>query len=238
MPTASRVTRFARSAAGAASFLLTVAVVGCFRYEQTVVVRADGTADITISYAVPAVIAAPAPAETPEVVPDAPKPAERPAPGGPALIPTAPAYEEEAAALRSRFTYAGFEVAEARVFDEGEMRTYRVRGRLVDPGAADEVLGFLGDHRLEVDPGPDSVEVVEVVKSALGESARPTDEETALLETLFPDCGFTFRLVLPGRVKETNGTVGADGQTVEWRYGLTEFLFAKKMEMRAKGANE
>ncbi len=215
----------------ATGFLLTltasyaaVLVAGCFRYEQTVVLGADGTAEVTVTYSVPAALAGEGPDISPAPLPDA--------------GPGAPSYEEEAAALKAAFRRFGVEVTDASVVDEDNFRTYAVTGTVADPGVLGPALPYFDEHKTEYKADDKSVKFKETIENKLSKKERPTDEEKPLVEALFPDCGFTFRVVMPGPVKETNGTVNADGRTVEWRFGLAEFLFAEKVEMWVEASVE
>jgi hypothetical protein len=230
-----------RNGGGATLLALTVvctviAVSGCFRYEQTVVFDADGTADVTVSYSVPGVLAGEEPDIPPTPLPDAY--------GGDEITPdearnpSRPNYEDETAALRAAFRRFGLEVADAAVFKEGDFLTYRVNGTVADAGALGSVLSYFDRHETEYKSNDKSVRFREVIENKLPKKGLPTDEEKPLLESLFPDCGFTFRVVMPEPVKEANGIVGADGRTVEWRFGLAEFLFSEKVEMFAEAGIE
>lgn len=201
-----------------------VLVAGCFRYEQTVVLNAEGTAEVTVSYSVPAALAGDERELSPAPLPDA--------------GPGAPSHEEEEAALKSAFRRFGVEVINVSVVDDGDFRTYAVTGTIAEPGVLDPALPYFGEHKTEYEADDKSVTFKETIENELSKKERPTDEEKPLLEALFPDCGFTFRVVMPGPVKETNGTVSADGRTVEWRFGLAEFLFAEKVEMWVEAAAE
>jgi hypothetical protein len=191
-------------------------VAGCFRYEQTVVLNADGTADVTVSYSVPATLAG----EEPELTANLPD-----------AGPGSSSNEEEAAALKSAFRRFGVEVVDSSVAVEGDFLTYAVNGTVADAGVLGRVLPYFDGHETEYKAGDKSVTFKETIENELSKEERPTDEEKPLIEALFPDCGFTFRVVMPGQVLETNGTVSTDGRTVEWCFGLAEFLFAEKVEM-------
>jgi hypothetical protein len=197
---------------------------GCFRYEQTVVLNADGTADVTVSYSVPAV-----------VVSEDRNPPVNPLPDA---APAAGSYVDEAAALKSAFRRFGIEVTDASVAEDDDFQTYTVYGIAPDAGALGSSLPFFDKHETEFKADDDSVKFSEVIENELSKNERPTDEEKPLLEALFPDCGFTFRVVMPGPLTETNGTIGADGRTVEWRFGLAEFLFSEKIEMYVEAETE
>lgn len=197
---------------------------GCFRYEQTVVLNADGTADVTVSYSVPAA-----------VVSEDRNPSVNPLPDA---APAAGSYIDETAALKSAFRRFGVEVTDASVAEEGYFRTYMVSGTVPDAGALGSSLPFFDKHETEFTADDGFINFSEIIKNELSKNERPTDEEIPLLEALFPDCGFTFRVVMPGPVGETNGTVGADGRTVEWRFGLAEFLFNEKIEMYVEAETE
>jgi hypothetical protein len=199
-------------------------VGGCFRYEQTVVLNADGTADVTISYSVPAVVVSEDRTSPVNPLPDA--------------APAAGSYIDEAAALKSAFRRFGIEVTDASVAEDGDFQTYTVSGTVADAGALGSSLPFFDKHETGYKTDDDSVKFSEVIENELSKNERPADEEKPLLEALFPDCGFTFRVVMPGPVKKTNGTVGADGRTVEWRFGLAEFLFNEKIEMSVESGIE
>lgn len=205
-------------------FLLTLTAVctvfmvtGCFRYEQTVVLNAEGTAEITVSYSIPTVLTAEESNLPPAPLPDA--------------GPGAPSYEEEEAALKAAFRRFGVEVTYASVDDDGDFRPYAVTGTIADAGALGPALPYFDEHKTEYEADGETVKFKETIENELSKNERPTDEEKLLAEALFPDCGFTFRVVMPGPVKETNGTVSADGRTVEWCFGLAEFLFSENVEM-------
>jgi hypothetical protein len=197
---------------------------GCFRYEQTVVLNAEGTAEVTVTYSVPAALAGDEREPSPAPLPDA--------------GPGAPSHEEEAAALESTFRRFGVEVTDVSVADDGDFRTYEVTGTVAGPDALGPALPYFDEHKTEYKTDGKSVKFKETIEHKLSKKERPTDEEKPLLEALFPDCGFTFRVIMPGPIKETNGTVGADGRTVEWCFGLAEFLFTEKVEMWAEAGIE
>jgi hypothetical protein len=197
---------------------------GCFRYEQTVVLSVDGPAEVTVSYSVPRVLTEDERGLSPASLPDA--------------GPGASSYEEETAALKSAFRRFGVEVADSSVADDGDFLTYAVTGTVADPGVLGHVLPYFEKHKTEYEADDKSITFKESVENKLPKDELPTDEERPLLEALFPDCGFTFRVVMPGPIKETNGTVNADGRTVEWCFGLAEFLFAEKVDMWVEAAVE
>ncbi|UCE26758.1 MAG: hypothetical protein JSW52_10495 [Candidatus Coatesbacteria bacterium] len=203
-----------------ATALTAVVGSGCFRYEQSIVLDADGTAQVTVSYSVPRVLTDEERELSPAILPDA---------GA-----VTPLYDEETAALKSAFRRFGVDVTDASVADDGDFLTYAVTGTVADPDALGSVLPYFDEHKTEYKADEKTARFKETIENDLSEVDRPTDEEKPLLEALFPDCGFTFRVVMPGPVKDTNGTVGADGRTVEWRFGLAEFLFAEKVEMWAE----
>ncbi|NIT35279.1 MAG: hypothetical protein GTN49_02080 [candidate division Zixibacteria bacterium] len=50
-----------------------------------------------------------------------------------------------------------------------------------------------------------------------------TKESEELARSLFEGYTFTYAVVMPGRVVDTNGTLGEDGRTVTWEWPLYDF---------------
>jgi hypothetical protein len=59
-------------------------------------------------------------------------------------------------------------------------------------------------------------------------------EEEALMRSLFEGYTWTYEVVMPGPITQTNGTVGADGRTVTWAWTLFEFAMTEEIVMTAK----
>ena len=69
------------------------------------------------------------------------------------------------------------------------------------------------------------------------ESEEETDEATTenedLARTLFEGYTFTYTVVMPGEILETNGTLGEDERTVTWEWPLYEFTQQEEIVMTA-----
>jgi len=77
-------------------------------------------------------------------------------------------------------------------------------------------------------------EIRNVRKEAAGETAEETSEESEeLARALFEGYTFTYTVVMPGKVTETNGTVGEDGRTVTWKWPLYDFAQQEEIVMTA-----
>ena len=71
---------------------------------------------------------------------------------------------------------------------------------------------------------------------AAEEALEPEYEE--LTRTLFEGFTFTYTVVMPGRVVESNGSIGEDGRTVTWEWPLYDFVKKEEVIMTAKAAKE
>lgn len=60
-----------------------------------------------------------------------------------------------------------------------------------------------------------------------------SDESEELARSLFEGYTFTYAVVMPGRVVDTNGTLGEDGRTVTWEWPLYDFSNQEKIVMTA-----
>ncbi|MGD8718711.1 MAG: hypothetical protein PVH29_07800 [Candidatus Zixiibacteriota bacterium] len=60
-----------------------------------------------------------------------------------------------------------------------------------------------------------------------------TPESKELARALFEGYTFTYSVEMPGKITETNGTVGEDGRTVTWEWPLYDFASAEKTVMSA-----
>jgi len=58
-------------------------------------------------------------------------------------------------------------------------------------------------------------------------------ESEELARSLFEGYTLTYTVVMPGRVVDTNGTLGEDGRTVTWEWPLYEFSNQEKIVMTA-----
>lgn len=58
-------------------------------------------------------------------------------------------------------------------------------------------------------------------------------ESEELARSLFEGYTFTYTVVMPGRVVDTNGTRGEDGRTVTWEWPLYDFSNQEKIVMTA-----
>lgn len=63
------------------------------------------------------------------------------------------------------------------------------------------------------------------------EETSPESEELA--RALFEGYTFTYTVVMPGKIVETNGTLGEDGRTVTWEWPLYEFTQEEEIVMTA-----
>jgi len=63
------------------------------------------------------------------------------------------------------------------------------------------------------------------------EETTPESEE--LVRSLFEGYTFTYTVVMPGKIVESNGTVGEDGRTVTWEWPLYEFTQQDEIVMTA-----
>lgn len=63
------------------------------------------------------------------------------------------------------------------------------------------------------------------------EESSPESEELA--RTLFEGYTFTYSVVMPGKIVETNGTLGEDGRTATWEWPLYEFTQQEEIVMTA-----
>ncbi len=62
---------------------------------------------------------------------------------------------------------------------------------------------------------------------------EPSPESEELVRKMFEGYTFTYVVEMPGEVKSTNGTLGADKRTVTWKWPLYEFTQMEKVEMTA-----
>jgi hypothetical protein len=60
-----------------------------------------------------------------------------------------------------------------------------------------------------------------------------SEESEELARSLFEGYTFTYTVVMPGRVVDTNGTPGEDGRTVTWEWPLYDFSNQEKIVMTA-----
>ncbi len=60
-----------------------------------------------------------------------------------------------------------------------------------------------------------------------------SEESEELARSLFEGYTFTYSVVMPGRVVDTNGTVAEDGRTVTWEWPLYEFSNQETIIMTA-----
>jgi hypothetical protein len=68
---------------------------------------------------------------------------------------------------------------------------------------------------------------------AKGESEDSTAESEELARTLFEGYTFTYTLVMPGKIVETNGVPGEDRRTVTWEWPLYDFSQQEEIIMTA-----
>jgi hypothetical protein len=67
---------------------------------------------------------------------------------------------------------------------------------------------------------------------AIKEYENAEDEES--MRSLFEGYTWTYEVVMPGPVTETNGTVGADGRTATWSWSLFDITLLEEIVMTAK----
>jgi hypothetical protein len=68
----------------------------------------------------------------------------------------------------------------------------------------------------------------QTIRNELGDEDKKTakeDEEFA--RALFRDYAFTFSVVMPGVVADSDGIVGEDGRTVTWKIPTADVIFMK-----------
>ncbi|UCE26757.1 MAG: hypothetical protein JSW52_10490 [Candidatus Coatesbacteria bacterium] len=63
--------------------------------------------------------------------------------------------------------------------------------------------------------------------------AYDSAEEEDLMRSLFEGYTWTYEVVMPGPITQTNGTVGADGRTVTWTWPLFDFARVEEIVMTA-----
>jgi hypothetical protein len=65
------------------------------------------------------------------------------------------------------------------------------------------------------------------------EEEETSAESEELARSLFEGYTFTYSVVMPGKIVETNGTLGEDGRTVTWEWPLYEFTQQEEIVMTA-----
>jgi hypothetical protein len=70
------------------------------------------------------------------------------------------------------------------------------------------------------------------IRNETEEHEAAEDEE--LTRSLFERYTWTYEVVMPGPVTETNGTVSADGRTVTWTWPLFDFALIEEVVMTAE----
>lgn len=91
-------------------------------------------------------------------------------------------------------------------------------------------FGESGSVKWETNGGEVTFE--QKIRNETEEYEAAEDEE--LMRSLFEGYTWTYEVVMPGPVTETNGTVGADGRTVTWTWSLFDITLLEEVVMTAK----
>jgi hypothetical protein len=70
------------------------------------------------------------------------------------------------------------------------------------------------------------------------EPEETSKESEELARSLFEGYTFTYTVVMPGPVVDTNGTLAEDGRTVTWEWPLYDFANLEEVEMTAESRKE
>jgi hypothetical protein len=109
---------------------------------------------------------------------------------------------------------------------------HHVTFNVVSPDALEDLPSFgePGSVTWETKGGETTFE--QKIRNDTEEYEVAEDEE--LMRSLFEGYTWTYEVVMPGPITQTNGTVGADGRTVTWTWPLFDFTRVEEIVMTAK----
>lgn len=191
-------------------------VAGCVSYKQHTTFESDGSGRMVVDVWVDRL-------ETAEEEDQA------------ASAETAPEINEE---LGPAFAgLDGVTVEESWVKVEGEEDERREHSRLVL--AFDKVESLAGhgvfeEQELSFQKDGDEFAFTQTIQNELEKEPQEYSKESEeLARSLFEGYTLTYTVVMPGRVADTNGTLGEDGRTVTWEWPLYDFSNQEKIIMTA-----
>jgi len=100
------------------------------------------------------------------------------------------------------------------------------------PDALEDLPSFGESGSIKWETKGDEITFEQQIRNETEEYEAPEDEE--LMRSLFEGYTWTYEVVMPGPITETNGTVGADGRTVTWTWPLFDFTLLEEIAMTAK----
>ncbi len=191
-------------------------VAGCVSYKQHTTFESDGSGRMVVDVWVDRL-------ETAEEEDQA------------ASAETAPEINEE---LGPAFAgLDGVTVEESWVKVEGEGDERREHSRLVLAFDKVERLaghGVFEEQELSFQKDGDEFAFTQTIQNELEKEPQEYSKESEeLARSLFEGYTLTYTVVMPGRVADTNGTLGEDGRTVTWEWPLYDFSNQEKIIMTA-----
>lgn len=98
--------------------------------------------------------------------------------------------------------------------------------------------GVFRDQELSVKTKKNKTTFTHIIHNDIDKEAKKAQSDEEWARALFADYKFTYSVEMPGKVTETNGTVGPDGRTVTWSWPLIDFSRTEKITMKAVYLNE
>lgn len=100
------------------------------------------------------------------------------------------------------------------------------------PDALEDLPSFGESGSVKWETNGGEVTFEQKIRNETEEYEAAEDEE--LMRSLFEGYTWTYEVVMPGPITQTNGTVGADGRTVTWTWPLFDFTRVEEVVMTAK----
>jgi len=205
-------------------------MAACVSYHQKLALNADGSGRLEtdmwmddmsgLTAAMTAATAGPATAET-----AAPAPLAIPEEMGPAFT--------NVAGLRIEENWARRETV-----SEGGATSKKEHTRLVlsfDDLALLQGRGMFGKQELSLKTKSGKCTFTQLIRNdkKKEETGETSPETEALTRQMFEGYTFSYEVVMPGEVTDTNGTVAADKRTVTWSWPLYDFTEMEEIKMTA-----
>jgi hypothetical protein len=125
---------------------------------------------------------------------------------------------------------------------ETEMEYFSAKLKLDDINAINGYGMFENDRMLSITKENGVITYREEIMTT-GEHAPPEtsaegeiSEDEKMMREMMEGYSFTYRVIMPSVVTETNGEIGEDGRTVTWTWPTSEFIGLGKVEVFAKCA--
>lgn len=109
---------------------------------------------------------------------------------------------------------------------------HHVTFNVESPDALEELPSFGESGSVKWETKSGEVTFEQRIRNDTEEYEATEDEE--LMRSLFEGYTWTYEVVMPGPITQTNGTVGADGRTVTWTWPLFDITLLEEIVMTAK----